>query len=81
IIKSDGTVKSFSHSPMFLREGSPAVGISFFAPDRKRSMSLQKPIPTLDFLGSLILDGAVKSSRSRLAQFRRMQRTYPYVKF
>ncbi|MBA2880993.1 hypothetical protein HNR65_001319 [Desulfosalsimonas propionicica] len=30
---------------------------------------------------SLILDGAVKSSRSRLAQFRRMQRTYPYVKF
>jgi len=30
---------------------------------------------------SLISDGAVKSSRSRLAQFRRMQRTYPYVKF
>ncbi|MGM0787670.1 MAG: hypothetical protein ACQETG_08155, partial [Thermodesulfobacteriota bacterium] len=30
------------------------VGISFFAPDRKRSMSLQKPIPTLGFLGSPI---------------------------
>jgi hypothetical protein len=25
-------------------------------------------------------DGAVKSSRSRLAQFRRMQGTWPYVK-
>jgi hypothetical protein len=30
---------------------------------------------------SLTLDGAEKSSRSRLAQFRRMQRTYLYVNF
>jgi len=30
---------------------------------------------------SLILDGGVKSSRSRLAQFRRMQSAYLYVKF
>ncbi|MFO7859981.1 MAG: hypothetical protein R6U41_02030 [Desulfosalsimonas sp.] len=28
-----------------------------------------------ELVKSLILDGAVKSSRSRLAQFRRMQRT------
>ncbi len=37
---------------VFLQEGKPAVGISFFAPDRNRSMSLQKTIPTLGFLGS-----------------------------
>jgi len=32
-------------------------------------------------VNSLILDGAVNSSKSRLAQFRRMQRSYLYVKF
>jgi hypothetical protein len=28
------TVKNFLRSPMFLQEGSPAAGLSFFVPDR-----------------------------------------------
>ncbi|MFP4668366.1 MAG: hypothetical protein ACLFMN_06175, partial [Desulfobacterales bacterium] len=42
----------YTAAAVFLQEGNPAVGVSFFAPDRKRSMSLQKPTPTLGFLGS-----------------------------
>ncbi|MFP4573484.1 MAG: hypothetical protein ACLFNW_10990, partial [Desulfobacterales bacterium] len=35
----DALVKSFLHRLMFLQEGSPAVGVGFFAPDRFRNSS------------------------------------------
>ena len=58
-----------------MKEGNPAVGINFFAPDRKRSMSLQKPIPTLGFPGSFLFrQGGIfaeKKSVSTLADRRR----------
>ncbi|MBA2880337.1 hypothetical protein HNR65_000644 [Desulfosalsimonas propionicica] len=41
--KYNGAVKSFLPRPLLLQEGSPAAGVSFFAPDRLRI----QPMPSL----------------------------------
>ncbi len=63
-----------------MQEGNPAVGISFFAPDRKRSMSLQKPIPTLGFLGSPISALRAIPQNLRLTPYKHA-RTVKYAAF
>jgi len=44
-LKKDKPVKSFLPRPLLLQEGSPAAGVSFFAPDRLRI----QPMPSLKF--------------------------------